>query len=355
MTKLKFRVLMSSKLKHIGVPTLAFFLLLLDPGCRQKSHFPPHPDITGITVELSIKRFEKDLMEADTSGLYSMWNRLVSDYREFLPCFYENIMQLGSWTKDSVNRVAKMHDLLAYGGFRAAADSALAHYPQLEDLQASLEQLLRYYRYYFPQDTLPRFVTFVSEYGYGVVDCGNTFGIGLDLFLGENFPYYPALGIPQYITRRMEPDYILPTVAITLADRKVPPPEDNTLLAQMIRNGKKLLLVDFILPDEPDFRKIGYTEDQLAWCRKNEGEVWAYLQGEDLLYKTDRLRYIKFVKDSPNTPGLPPDAPGNIGSWIGWQIVRKYMAATGNDLKSLLQKDSYQEILEKSRYKPRRN
>jgi hypothetical protein len=54
------------------------------------------------------------------------------------------------------------------------------------------------------------------------------------------------------------------------------------------------------------------------------------------------------------TAGMPEQAPGNVGSWVGWQIVNQYMENTVDELslKELLATPPAT-ILAKSNYKPK--
>ena len=55
-----------------------------------------------------------------------------------------------------------------------------------------------------------------------------------------------------------------------------------------------------------------------------------------------------------DTPTIFPgnDAPGNIGTWIGWQIINQYIKETGSTPEALMQNNDAQEILTASKYKP---
>jgi hypothetical protein len=153
----------------------------------------------------------------------------------------------------------------------------------------------------------------------------------------------------------MEREYIAPVIFKAVAENMIGRwAMENTLLAQMIHNGKIAAFIDAMLPEKPDHLKIDYTPDQLEWCEDNEGEVWAYMRGEELLYKMSKLEYMKYITDAPSTPGMPPEAPGNIGSWLGWQIVKAYMEETGATINEVMAERSSQRIFEKSRYKPKR-
>ena len=99
-----------------------------------------------------------------------------------------------------------------------------------------------------------------------------------------------------------------------------------------------------------------YTEDQLNWISNNEAGVWQYFIEEELLYKTQHSKFFPFISEGPTTNGLPPESPGNIGSWIGWQMIESYMDAypetSMEELFSNKRLDG-QYILNKSEYRPR--
>ncbi|MEZ5023093.1 MAG: hypothetical protein R2728_07510 [Chitinophagales bacterium] len=59
------------------------------------------------------------------------------------------------------------------------------------------------------------------------------------------------------------------------------------------------------------------------------------------------------MEEGPTTMGLP-ESPSKIGIWLGWQIVNEYMGRNkGTSLDELLQMNDSQELLRKSKYKPK--
>jgi len=60
------------------------------------------------------------------------------------------------------------------------------------------------------------------------------------------------------------------------------------------------------------------------------------------------------VDHSPNSPGMPSDAPGRTANWTGWQIVKAYMKRNPKiTLSQLIEETDAQQILTKAKYKPR--
>ena len=107
----------------------------------------------------------------------------------------------------------------------------------------------------------------------------------------------------------------------------------------MIENGKNWYLLDLFLPNTPDSLKTGYTAAQLEWCNENEGMIWSYLAKNEDLNSLSPVVINTYIGESPFTQNMSQEySPGNIGAWVGWQIVKKYAEKfpnLSNTLKSL--------------------
>jgi uncharacterized protein YjaZ len=123
----------------------------------------------------------------------------------------------------------------------------------------------------------------------------------------------------------------------------------------MIFHGKILYAMDLFLPSTADSLKIGYTKDQVEWCKENEASVWRLFIDQEMLFSSDPFLNSRFIQDGPFTAGLPEGAPAMLGRWIGWQIVRGYMGRNpGTSLDQLFKLDDAQQILSQSGYKPKK-
>jgi hypothetical protein len=132
-----------------------------------------------------------------------------------------------------------------------------------------------------------------------------------------------------------------------------PVPPGGTLLDQMIAYGKQLYFLDAVMPQAADHLKIGYTRDQILWCRKNEQYIWQYFVQNNLLYIREMQKIMHYIGPGPDTRGMPAQSPGNIGSWTGWQIVRKYMERhPSTSLEQLMKTYDSQRLLSGAGYKP---
>ena len=93
----------------------------------------------------------------------------------------------------------------------------------------------------------------------------------------------------------------------------------------------------------------------MQWALKNEGNIWAFLIEQQLLFSADPQGITKLMTDAPFTSGFANNSPGRLGAFTGWQIVRDYMKeADGITLRQLMEDTDAQKILKVSKYKPRK-
>jgi hypothetical protein len=326
-------------------------------GCRgDGSDRPDAPDVSHIPVEIQLQRFDRDFFALDTSQLEAQLPVLAQRYPDMLPLF------LGEMIRDQTNPnetpVEAARGFLTAPQVRHLYDTVQQVYADLSWLERDLTQLFRYYRYYFPDKPTPSVVTMVSEFASDAFTAGdNLAGIGLDMFLGENYPGYNPEIFPGYIRHQFHRDYIPVRLAKAVVQNNLAgEPSGDRLLDLMLHNGKILYITSLLLPATPDSMLMGYTREQIEGSQANEAEVWARLLGENLLYSSDFTKYRKLVTPSPNAPVVFQEAPGEIGNWVGWQIVRAYVRRHPNTSpQELLNLRDAQKFLEASRYKPKRD
>jgi len=324
--------------------TSALFVLfgLLISACQDDP--PPAP----------LFRFDEDLMALDSANAQQSFEKLLQKYPDFLPFFAAEI------ARDPEN--PKETPAEAVVGFahapsiRRLYDSCRAVFPNLEEEERALGRLAQRYAEYFPQYPPLRFVVAITEFvgdAYAVND--SLVMIGLDMFLGEDFSGYDPQYFPKYLRRQFSKEYLPVKVGLAIASRRVGPPPQERIIDYMINNGKILYILDRLLPEEPEHRKMGYTEEQLAGCYANEAEVWARLLELKVLYETLSPKNQKIVMPSPATDLVFQEAPGEIGSWVGWQIVKAYMRRhPQTTLEELINFRDSQRLLEAAKYKPKR-
>ena len=178
--------------------------------------------------------------------------------------------------------------------------------------------------------------------------------IAIDNFLGINHHMYE--GIALYLRQQMELKNLSKELAESFAKNRIELPKDRTFLAQLIYSGKIQFLKQSILSDYSEDKILGYTADQLAWAMTNEKEIWNFFVSKELLYSTDPELIKRFISPAPFSKfylNIDVDSPGQIGQWLGLQIIKAYQMREQKSIAQLLS-TPYRELFEKSKYKPRR-
>ncbi len=336
----------------------AFFsILLFFTGCQPDGR-RNIPDVSGIEVDIEMRRFEKALFSADTTRMEAELARLQQEYPEFSAIYFNQILGLAGQPLESPEAASFIKGFITFPAVRQLYDTCMVRYDDMAATEQGFEQAFRFFRYYFPEEPLPTVTTYISEYTYAAFVYGqNGLAVGLDFFLGEDYPYLqynpgnPAFS--AYLTRTFTPEHLLPKTIRALADGLVPPANGERLLDLMVRNGKLLYVLDLLLPHTPDSIKMEVTARQMQWLEENELEMWAYFLKEELLYSSNWQDIRKLVEYSPNSPGMPPEAPGRTANWVGWQIVEAYMEKyPETELRELLQMQDAQALLDLAKYRP---
>jgi gliding motility-associated lipoprotein GldB len=321
-------------------------------SCKHNSK----PDVSGISVDVKVERFDKDLFAGKGKDVKQTDALLAKKYGTFYSDYVHRIVGDGNYNGPQI--LSTLYKDQAYTDLNTEAEATFRDFTPIEK---DLSQTFKYIQFYYPKSKVPKIISFVSGFAVQTPIGDDYLGIGLDMFMGKNSKFYKGIveSVPIYISRRFAPEYVVPRVAETFAREELFPErdEDRTLISKMIHNGKILYFMDQVLDEElPDSLKIGYTSQQLEWCKGYEADIWGFLLQNNLLFETDYQKIQVYLSEGPFTPGLGDknqSAP-KLGVWMGWQIVRKYMDENKTvTLQQLMAEKDAQSILNRSRYKPK--
>jgi gliding motility-associated lipoprotein GldB len=342
---------MTDNVKHSQI-YLIFLCVLTFFSCKQGNK----PDVSDINLDIKIERFDRDLFAGKQKNIPETDRFLQKKYNAFYDDYIHRMVGDASYSNGAI--LATLYKDRAYTDLNKEADSVFRN---MESSEKGLTQAFKYIKYYYPQIRVPRFIAFISGFAVQTPIGDGYMGIGLDMFLGKNSKFYKAIvkSVPLYLSARFTPEYVVPRVTETYAREELFPQRDEnrSLLAKMVENGKILYFMDQVLDEKtPDAVKIGYTEKQLIWCKTYEGDIWAYFMQNNLLFETDFQKIQMYLTEAPFTPGLGEknESAPKLGVWIGWQMVRKYMAENPKvNLQQLMAEQDAQKILTAAKYKPK--
>jgi len=313
---------------------------------------PLEIDVSDVNLTLTLKRFEQDLFSHKGDLTEKQIDDLNEKYTAFFQDFTQSVINVGA--RNNPNFAYKLSDFTIDSYIKEVYDDVEKQYADFSPYQKDLEAAFKHYKHYFPKKVVPEIITYVSGFNYSIITDDHYLGIGLDMFLGSDYKAYPQLGYPQYKINTMTKDYLVVGAINGWVSTEFELAEvQANLLTEMIHQGKMLYLMDALMPKAENYLKIGYNKAQISWCENNEKSIWFFFIDNELLYKKETKEIIKYMGEAPFTQGFPEGSPGRIGHYLGWQIVKAYMAKNPKiTLEQLMQQTDAQEILNQSKYKP---
>lgn len=334
-----------------------FFILLIIAvifcACKSKHSAP---DVSSIKVDATIQRFDQDFYGNTTpipASLATMQKKYGNLFDYFLAkTSISNSLALGVTPEIIVGDFLKVHQPLY--------DSVQLQYNNLQWLEKDFAKAFQYYKYYFPSFKVPKLFTFVDGFFadnpqsyYGVELGQDTVVISLQMFLGKNFSMYDPQVYYDYLKERFTKEYIVKNTLTALINKQFPFIDaDAPLIEQMIDAGKRVYLIDKFLPSVDDAIKLGYTKAQLKICNANEKNIWAHFVNDNLLFNTEPTIAKEYIGENPFTKEMGKEVPGNIGAYVGWQIVKKYAEANKSVTPAQIMAMSNKIIYRDAKYKP---
>jgi hypothetical protein len=318
----------------------------------------PIPDVSHIKTPIKIDRFDQDFFAVDTNNLSVGLVNLEKKYPLMFRAYTEILND---------RRYENPSSELILGGFlkspytRQLNDTVQIVYKDLGDVEKELSSAFQFFKYYFPKKNIPQVAAMVSEYSFGGMTYGDSLlVIGFDCYLGKNHSGYQAIGVPSYQSRSFDKTHLATRTMEVLIKNFSNIDESNAgkrLIDIMVDNGKKLYILDKIMPYTQDSVIFDYPKSSLDWCKKNEILTWSYILNEKLLFSERKMDWDKLVNPSPmGTVKMPTESPGRVGNWIGYNIVKAYMRKfPETTFEQLLAQKDAQKILDSSKYKPKRN
>ena len=334
-------------------------LSILWISCREDEK---KPDIKNIPLSLSVENFHRDFFSMDTNNISTSVSQLNAKYPSLSEIFLYNILGLDSGSlRSGISRFIQLT--------KPVYDTANVVFKDFNPVKKEFEKAFKYVKYYFPTYPAPRISTVIgpldamaqTSYGYTPDFLGPDFlAVSLQFYLGKNFsayndPYFVENIAPAYRSRRFSKEYIVPDAMMLVVDDIYPgQSKSKPLVEQMIERGKQWWLLDKFIPDAHDSLITGYTNEQLEWCLENEGMIWSYLVKNEDLNSLEPATLQIYIGESPFTQGFSQEySPGNLGQWIGWRIVEKYVSKHPDLSVDEIMKTDPRKLLEGAKYKPK--
>lgn len=323
-------------------------VLVLLAGCKkdveEKCAFIPNTK--NIAIDLQVESLEDSLPAITSKAQLVNFFSHHTAMRDFL--FNRN-----AYPNDSVfintlyTKFTNPHiDTLLFETRKVFGDGA--------ELKKELINAFTNLRYYYPDFQIPKVETVITGLESDLYVSDSLIIIGLDYYLGKGARYRPDMH--EYMLRRYDKNFIVPSIMLLYGiDGRYNDTDlkDRTMLADMVTYGKAYYFAKHMMPCTPDSVLIGYTAEEISGARANQDMIWKRLIEDEAFFSTDGKVKQRYIGERPKTFEVGDQAPGRIGTWVGWQIVNSY-AARKSELSFehvMMEKDA-KLIFNESRYKP---
>jgi hypothetical protein len=255
--------------KLISKYLIAIFFLTAFMACGGHKDRTKDVDLSEVKeVNVKIARYEQALFIMNPNNIKVEVKEVAKQFPQFLQ---------GNLS-DSLN-IMQLHGFISDPTILRLYEDCQNQFSNIEDIEKDFSQAFRYYSYYFPKDTIPKVITYVSggDFEHPVKYFDHQIIIALDLYLGQDYPMYSMWGIPKFASYTMDKQYILTNAMYEVAKSKVPfEKREKNLLEMMIYHGKLYYFTEAMLPEVADSVIIGYTPTQTDWIKEKSKELLGY-------------------------------------------------------------------------------
>lgn len=297
--------------------------------------------------EVKFHRLEQLLFETPADQLPEAMKAHKEEYNTELVSFYPDEPEFVQMTLEFVSDPV-MRDIYRI------TDSI---YHDFSDIERQLGRALaRAYKLCPEMQHVERFYTMAAgdfNYSFRVYSNCSDLCVLLDNYALGAMEKYQYFGMPQYLTRTLSREYIVPDCMYVLGGLQCETDDgEQSLLDYAIIEGKKLYFMEQTMPDIADTVLLRYTGDQLAWMKSNTEQVWGWLIQNKMLYSTDITQFHNIIDDAPHTNAFGNSSAPRTTAYIGLQIVKRYMKKSGATMQQLFENKDSKEILTVSGWRP---
>jgi hypothetical protein len=257
--------------KHVSshiAALLVIYTMVLISAC---DHNVPKVDISTVSTELKVQRFESDLFGMDIERPAESIAKLKAEYGDFFDLYMFRITSLG--TPDSIMMQERIVSFVSDTNFRAVANDISKTFGDFSEEKEQLTQAFKYYQYYFPDKSIPTIVTLLSAFSYPIVCDSFNLGIGLDMYLGKDYRYYNTLepALPNYLRIQMEKSNVVMDAmkGWALSDYQIDEGSAK-VIDMMISEGRVVTFLEYIIPDEEQWRRLVSHKHNMNGVKKTK-------------------------------------------------------------------------------------
>lgn len=300
---------------------------------------------SGSSTDIKVHRYDMLLDEFISLNSFSALQKMSAEYPQETKFLIEEVLAIGSVSDDNINlRLREYYsDPLLTNLYR----DALTKFADMSRIERDFTRAFKRLKRELPHMTVPRVYAQFSALNQSVVVGDSILGFSIDKYMGADYPlysqFYYAYQLPAMSPERIVPDCM---AFYLLSEYPFPWEWHRTLLDQILHRGKIHWVVSRIMGTETLEEEMGYTPEEGNWCRERRERIWNYLKESGQLHSTDPELVRTYLQPAECTYPLGLDSPGEVGVWLGMQIIDEYMAKNKNmSIADLLRETDYRSLL----------
>lgn len=298
--------------------------------------------------EVRILRYDKVVNDYVTMNSYTALQRLNGEYSMQTTTLIEDVLEIGQVEDKDIDRKLRIY---YNDSIMRKLSYAVAY--RFKDMAAEEEALTEVFGAIRKADTafvMPVVYTQVCGLNESIIINDSLVAIGLDKYLGQNFPLYKEF-YHSYQRRSMDRHHIVEDVLYYYLYSFYDTAEEKNLLQRMVHSGRIHWIMAELL-NLPLNDMLHFKGERRAWCVRNKHMVWEWMKKNNMFETKDEARISEFMEPGAYTSYFGSESSDLLGVWLGAQIVESYMKLNRNKTWQDLLHMDWKDIYENSGYNP---
>ncbi|HIP48231.1 MAG TPA: gliding motility lipoprotein GldB [Lutibacter sp.] len=293
-------------------------------------------DVSTINSSFELVRFDREFNQSNEKTFH----KLKAKYPYLFPGNEPDSIWLNR-KNDSLAQVLYQESQTIFGDFN--------------EEKKELVRLFKHVKYYYSNFKEPKIITLQSNLDLEnqIIYADSLLFISLDTYLGKDKIYYS--NYPSYLVGNFDKSHLLNDVAMAISYKTVPTAPNRLFLERIIASGKLRYAMQQFLPHKTEAEIMDYSQEKIAWAIQDEERIWKYFVEKEYLYSTNKDLQERFINPAPFSKFYlisDNESPGQIGVWLGLQIVKSFMENNTVSLPEMMAMKPI-DIFNKSKYKPK--